>query len=165
MASTEIVIDKLTSRDRREVARIYTEAISRSYIAYEEVTIGLATPLAFSKKAAKSFEQKLSKSIRSKTEQVYIARLETVPVGFIFLHIKKAPSGHRECWILDLGVAKRHRRHGIAGALMRTAYAFGKKNRAAYFFLESGASNVGAHEFFEKEKFVPLSTIFMKESR
>ncbi len=163
MAQVETVIILLEAVDVPAVMRIYAEAISRSYIAYEEVTKGLATPERFSKTAVKSFKQEIVDSIGSRVCRVYVARYEGVPAGFVNIELKKVAGGHRECWILDIGVEKRFRKMGIAKKLMRETYAFGKKNKVKYFFLESGASNVGAHEFFEKEGFAPLSTIFVKK--
>ncbi|MGD0328186.1 MAG: GNAT family N-acetyltransferase [Minisyncoccia bacterium] len=163
MTSKDIAIGPLLFRDIEEVVHIYAEVTNNIYIAYGEVAEGLATPTSFSIKAPKLFHQEMRRSIKNKVRKVYVARYEDATVGFISLEIKEAPAGHRECWIRDLGVKKHFRRMGIAKQFMREAYAFGKRHKVRYFFLESGERNTGAHQFFNREGFSPLSTIFVKK--
>ena len=164
MPTNEIRIDNLALSDLDAVVRIYSEVIGLSYVAYGELTEGFATPRGFSKQAPKLFAKEVRASIKSSVWCVYVARYKDRLVGFVYVELKKSPAGHRECWILDLGVSKKFRRMGIAQRLLAAAYKFGRVRKVKYFFLESGEGNTRAHRLFEKEGFSPLATIFVKEN-
>lgn len=54
-----------------------------------------------------------------------------------------------EIEILNLGVDPNERRHGVAKALLKAAFAWGAENQARQAFLEVRASNSGAIQFYE----------------
>lgn len=54
-----------------------------------------------------------------------------------------------EIEILNLGVDPNQRRHGVAKALLKAAFAWGAENHARQAFLEVRASNSAAIQFYE----------------
>ncbi len=158
-----LLIRPLRKPEIKAVVSIYSKVIHPSYIAYGELNDGSAkNSKEFSNKAIKNFKKYVSGFLGKKDKAVYVAFIEKDMVGFICVEIKKAKAGHKECGIMDMGVAKPFRRLGIAKKLMQKVYSFGEKSKVKYFFLNSGYHNHGAHAFFKKEGFVPLNIVFIK---
>ncbi len=164
MKAKRISIRELAASDVEAVAEIYASIIHPSYLAYGEVAEGTADLKGFSKNAVSSFRKEILGSTDDPSRRVFAAMHEKCPIGFAYAEIKRSPAGHRECWIHDLGVSKEFRKMGTAKKLLDAARSFGKKHKAKYILLESGHGNKAAHHLFEKEKFVPLSIIFIRKN-
>ena len=159
----KLLIRLLKEQDIEKTTSLYSRVIHPSYIAYGELNEGSAkNPQQFSKKAVKNFKKYLKEFLSRKDKTVYLAIIKNKIVGFICIEIKKVKAGHKECGIMDMGVDKPFRRHGIAKKLIQKAYVFGKQNKVKYFYLSSGYKNLGAHALFKKEGFVPLNIVFFK---
>jgi ribosomal protein S18 acetylase RimI-like enzyme len=160
----KVNIRKLDSSDIRQTLLIYSEVVNRYYISYGEIAYGLSNLKKFFGKAEDYFGKYIAGSLHRDDLAVYVAVSGKDIVGFICVEIKKVEAGHKECWLIDLGVTESFRRRGVAKKLIQKAYFFGNNNKVKYFFLESGYSNIGAHSLFKKEGFIPLNIVFVKKA-
>jgi GNAT superfamily N-acetyltransferase len=62
----------------------------------------------------------------------------------------------------DLAVEPALRSAGIGAGLVGFIEAAGRDRGMAWAFLESGLGNEGAHSFFERHGFAPMSKVFSK---
>ena len=158
----KISFSEMKKGDMNGVVDLYSRILHPSYISYGEITEGLAVnSKRFSKDVRSKFKKYIIGSVNRKNRRVLVARADGLVAGFVCVEIKKAAAGHLECWISDLGVDRLYRRSGIARKLIKKAKEWGKKEKAKYYFLESGHGNSNAHRLFESEGFSPLNIIFM----
>ena len=68
----------------------------------------------------------------------------------------------RWCRITDLVVAERHRRQGVATALLNHAEAFARANGATRIELTCATGREAAHRFYARNGYAPRSTRFYK---
>jgi GNAT superfamily N-acetyltransferase len=64
--------------------------------------------------------------------------------------------------IEDLAVARPWRSHGVGARMMAEIEERARERGAQWLFLESGLNNHGAHCFFERGGFQPISKVFVK---
>jgi GNAT superfamily N-acetyltransferase len=80
-------------------------------------------------------------------------------VGVLAMHIAQ---GGKTCFatIEDMAVDPGARGGGVGRALVADAAERARQRGAANLFLESGVGNSGAHTFFERQGFAPVSKVF-----
>ena len=84
---------------------------------------------------------------------------ELVGVGVVFEH-----RDDRAHYLIteDIAVAPSARSAGVGGHMMDFIEADARARGVAWAFLESGLNNDGAHAFFERRSYRPLSKVFGK---
>ncbi len=73
-----------------------------------------------------------------------LARLDTEPVGYGFGHILDRLDGRRALFIYEVQTAHRHRRRGVASAVIRTMLGVANARGCAKAFLFTERSNEAA---------------------
>lgn len=160
----QAAIRRMVAADIDAVTKIYAEVVDPSYISFSELGEGKAeTGSKLSPNASVIFREQVASLWDSTDHGFFVATVDDELVGFALASVHRAEAGHLECWLDDIGVVHRWRRHGIAKALTLAVFAWGAKENAAYYLLESGVRNKSAHHFFEGLGFQPLANVFWRE--
>lgn len=86
-------------------------------------------------------------------EALFVARIDRKLVGICGLNIDPFVNGNRVGRVRRLYVSRKHRRRGIATALLERVCAEARKR---FRILRVGAGNSGAAAFYESAGFVPV---------
>jgi ribosomal protein S18 acetylase RimI-like enzyme len=162
----QAAIRPMVATDIDAVVSVYAEVIEPSYISFSELGEGKAeTESKLSSRAPVIFREQLVSLLDSPQHGFFVAIVDNEVVGFALASLHRAEAGHTECWLDDIGVSHKRRRHGIAKALASQVFVWGAKANTAYYLLESGVRNVSAHHLFESLGFQPLSTVFWRKEK
>lgn len=94
----------------------------------------------------------LGKRLRRNESVVFLAELESQPVGFTQLYPLFSSIGMSRIWLLnDLYVAESARRHGVASALLDAARRHGEQSGASGLLLETAEDNRPAQTLYERK--------------
>jgi GNAT superfamily N-acetyltransferase len=160
----QAAIRRMVVADIDAVAKVYADVVDPSYISFSELGEGKAeTGSKLSPNAPVIFRDQVTNLLDSTHHGFFVATVDDEVVGFALASVHRTEAGHTECWLDDLGVIQRWRKHGIAKALTLQVFVWGAKENAAYYLLESGVRNQSAHHFFESLGFQPLSNVFWRE--
>jgi GNAT superfamily N-acetyltransferase len=158
-------IKAMTAADIDAVSKVYREVLEPSYISYSELGDGKAhTPDRLTRQAAAIFRDQLASLWQSPERGFFVCKAGSQVIGFSLASLRQTEAGHGECWLDDVGVLHRWRRHGVARQLIGHVLEWGREAGAKYFLIESGWQNAGAHALFESLGFRPLSTVYWHPS-
>ncbi len=93
-----------------------------------------------------AFEQTAESFARRDDTAVYVARLDTTAVGFLFVQFY---DWNRLCQIQGLAVDPASQRHGAASALVAQAEAFARSHDARGIYVDTPTTNAGGRHFYE----------------
>ncbi|HWU55166.1 MAG TPA: GNAT family N-acetyltransferase [Rhizomicrobium sp.] len=89
--------------------------------------------------------------LSEKDSVIFLAEKTNQAAGFMQLYPSFTSVGMARIWILnDLFVAQKHRRHGIACQLLKTAEAFAKETGAKKVILSTAVTNTAAQALYER---------------
>jgi ribosomal protein S18 acetylase RimI-like enzyme len=160
----QATIRRMVVADIDAVTKVYAEVLEPSYISFSELGEGKAEDFSkLSPRAPIIFREQLVDLLHSAQHGFFVAAIDDEVVGFALASVQTTEGGHTECWLDDLGVSHKWRRHGIAKELVSQVFAWGAEANATYYLLESGVRNESAHHLFESLGFQPLSTVFWHE--
>lgn len=93
----------------------------------------------------------ITERLRNKESIIFAAIVDNQYVGFTQLYPTFSSVAMKKAFILnDLFVVGKYREHGVAKALMDTAFKFAANEQARFIALETGASNIKAQALYEK---------------
>ncbi len=152
-----------TQGDNTLIATFFAEVIAadESYISHGEIQTGLSEDgRTWSHKLSRLMAQDLADFDEGRS----IAVAHNAEAGLIGAAIVAWTITDRVHFgtIEDLAVAPQWRSHGVGGQLMALIEARAHQRGARWLFLESGLNNHGAHGFFERGGFQPISKVFVK---
>ena len=102
-------------------------------------------------------EQRISKN----ESAIFLAVMQSEPVGFVQLYPVFSSVQMKKSWILnDLFVAETARNQGIGEALLQQAKQFGRESGAAYLLLPTGSDNYRAQSVYEKNGWIKAQDFF-----
>jgi ribosomal protein S18 acetylase RimI-like enzyme len=93
-----------------------------------------------------AFEQTAASFAGRTDTAVYMARLDAISVGFLFVQFY---AWNQLCQIQGLAVDPAFQRHGIASALVAQAEAFARSHAARGIYVDTPTTNVGGRRFYE----------------
>ena len=106
--------------------------------------------------------------IRSRMTLVAVAKDGNDVIGFLFCNISRMSGFTYEGsplfgYISDTFVLPEYRRYHVAGQLTERAFQWLRENEVGYVQLEVLESNQTAHNFWQKQGFVPTKRIYGKK--
>lgn len=145
-----------------EVAHFLSRTIARDprYVSHGEVQTGLSPDGV---NWAANLDALMAEDLRDigDDRSVAVARGEGGLVGAaIVLWVREARVSYLV--LEDLAVAPEMRSAGVGAKLVEFIEAAGRERGMDWAFLESGLGNEGAHSFFERHGFRPMSKVFSK---
>lgn len=134
-----------------------------SYISHGELQMGIATkPGTLSPEAKIITAQELLAQVSESPECMLVAQVEGELAGFISARIET--QFHTSYGIIaDIAVDPAYQKKGIARALVMRVFESFQSRNVSRVFLESGLQNHGAHEFFARFGFSPVSKVFVAD--
>lgn len=93
--------------------------------------------------------------------RVYVAHVDDVLVG-VGVAVETQDDRARYIVVEDIAVSVGVRSAGVGRRMMDFIEAEARENGCQWAFLESGVNNRGAHAFFERRDYQPLSKVFCK---
>lgn len=145
-----------------EVAQFFATriALDPAYISHGEVQTGLS---ADGQHWVPDLTERMTEDFadRGPDRAIAVARIDGTLVGAL---VALTVQSERIDYLVieDLVVDPAYRAHGIGAKLVSWAEDRARAAGISWLFLESGLHNEGAHAFFEKHGFHPMSKVFSK---
>lgn len=164
MSAADLTLQWIDDADERRQAAIFFArviALDTAYISHGEIQAALSPD---GKSWAPDLEARFVADLSSadKARAVALARSGEDLVGAAIVRWRmerdEAPFGVIE----DIAVEPGRRGQGAGQALAAFIEAEARARNIRWLFLESGKDNRGAHAFFERLGYTPLSTVFGK---
>ncbi|WP_250475038.1 GNAT family N-acetyltransferase [Caballeronia sp. GAFFF1] len=156
-----------------ELAALFVENADVSYISHSELQLGLAeTSTRWNSDILRLVNAGLKENINAEKggnshllPSVFAARMdsELVATGLVSMHIEG--QGVPYAILEDIVVCRHMRQVGIGRAVLEWVMDEVSKAGCQRLFLESGARNHRAHDFFQKHGFKQCSVVMMCELR
>ncbi|HMO63118.1 MAG TPA: GNAT family N-acetyltransferase [Ferruginibacter sp.] len=103
----------------------------------------------------------ISQRITADESVIFIAVMDGEVAGFVQLYPIFSSVRLKRAWLLnDLFVAEKHRRKGIAEALLEQTKEFGIETDAAWIILETASDNYWAQSVYEKNGWIKSGSFF-----
>ncbi|WP_414440891.1 GNAT family N-acetyltransferase [Burkholderia sp. 22PA0106] len=152
-------VDNVNEAD--ELAVFFTENTDASYISHSELQFGLAeSPKCWNPDRPRLIRSEITESITAETAEngppptlIFAARngLELVAMGCVAMHTQGP--GVPYAVLEDIVISRSMRHVGIGRTVLDWLVQEAREAGCHRIFLESGAQNHKAHEFFEKQGF------------
>lgn len=148
-----------------EIVHLFENNLEPDYISHSEILIGRSiNPLEWDKDLHNILEKEI-KSIFSNPESnqkiAAVFRNSSIE-GFCI--IQQIDTRKNKIWVIeDIIVDKLTRNHGTGTKFLNWLIAEAAARQINYMICESGIQNAGAHHFFVKNGFNPLSQSFIKQ--
>ncbi len=145
------------------VARFFGEVIGRDarYISHGEIQTGLSLDGAtWIPDLTRRFEEDFQDLGPDRRAVVAYDPADAIAGAAVVLTVVEDHASY--IVIEDVAVAPESRSLGVGQALVAFIEADAKASGAQWAFLESGLDNDGAHAFFERRSYRPLSKVFGK---
>lgn len=117
---------------------------------------------------ADRYIESLTRRIKDKTGMIFLAEIESRPVGFICVFLSERLDEELNepvelAYISDIVVNKNFRRHGVGDALVKRAESFAADNRASYISTHVLANNESGRNLYGKAGFNEYEIFMLKK--
>lgn len=155
-----------------ELADLFTMNVTSEYISHSELQLGLAvTPTRWSPDLPQLMKAEIADTIgrsqgvaiQQASTSIFVARLDREPVGMgtVSWHVGGPTIPYAT--LEDIVVRSNDRHTGIGRSILDWLKREVHQAGCRRIFLESGARNHGAHEFFKKHGFAQCSVVMLHE--
>lgn len=148
-----------------EIIRLFENNLEPDYISHSEILIGRSiNPLEWDKDLISILEKEIKNIFSHPESNQQIAAIFRNGAMEGFCIIQQIDTRKNKIWVIeDIIVDKFTRNHGTGTKFLNWLIAEAVARQINYMMCESGIQNAGAHHFFEKNGFNPLSQTFIKK--